>query len=83
MTNVAKCVAAVSLTMVAAFSVRPTVADIEVPHTAHPAAVADVETCLPPGQIHLGGELGRRMADCMENLITAWDLDRLHQTVPR
>ena len=41
------------------------------------AAVADVQTRLPPGQIHMGGELGRRMADCMENLVTAWDLDRI------
>ena len=40
-------------------------------------AVQDVQTCLPTGNIHMDGPLGRRMADCMENLITAWDLDRL------
>lgn len=38
---------------------------------------ADVQRCLPAGRIHVGGEIGRRMTDCMENLVTAWDLDRL------
>jgi DUF1680 family protein len=47
-------------------------------HETHPGAVvADVESCLPPGQIRMGGELGRRMDDCMTNLITAWDLERI------
>ena len=40
-------------------------------------AAADVQRCLPPGRIHMGGEIGRRMTGCMENLVTAWDLDRL------
>ena len=40
-------------------------------------AVADVQTCLPPGQIRMDGEVSRRMDGCMENLITAWDVDRL------
>ena len=40
-------------------------------------AVQDVQTCLPTGNIHMDGPLGQRMADCMDNLITAWDLDRL------
>lgn len=39
--------------------------------------VADVQTYLPPGHIQLGGTIGRRMGDCMENLVMAWDLDRL------
>ena len=38
---------------------------------------ADVQDCLRPGQIQMGGEVGRRMDGCMENLITAWDVDRL------
>jgi uncharacterized protein len=41
------------------------------------AAVADVQSCLLPGQIHVQGYVGRRMADCMENLVMSWDLDRL------
>ena len=77
MTNVAQCVAAVSLTVIVTFGVQSAAAGVEVPQTAHPTAVADVETRLQPGQIQMGGELGRRMADCMANLITAWDLDRL------
>jgi hypothetical protein len=40
-------------------------------------AVVDVQTCLPAGHIRMDGHIGRRMADCMENLVTAWDLDRL------
>ena len=38
---------------------------------------ADVQTCLPPDQIRMGGQVGLRMDGCMENLITAWDVDRL------
>ena len=40
-------------------------------------AAADVQACLSPGQIELGGELSRRIDGCMENLIAAWDVDRL------
>jgi uncharacterized protein len=40
-------------------------------------AITDVQTCLPPGHIQMDGYVGRRMADCMDNLITAWDLDRI------
>jgi DUF1680 family protein len=39
--------------------------------------VADAQSCLPAGSVHIGGHTGRRMADCMKNFVTAWDLDRI------
>lgn len=41
-----------------------------------PAAV-DVQSHLGVGQIRMDGHIGRRMSDCMENLITAWDQNRI------
>lgn len=40
-------------------------------------AIADVQSCLSPGHIQMGGQVSQRMDGCMKNLITAWDLDRL------
>ena len=41
------------------------------------AVAKDKQAVLQPGSIHMQGELGRRMDDCMENFVTAWDWDRL------
>ncbi len=41
------------------------------------AAVTDVQSHLSAGQIHMDGHIGQRMSDCMENLITVWDLNRI------
>jgi len=41
------------------------------------AAVADAQSYLPTGRIRMDGWIGQRMDDCMNNLVTAWDLNRL------
>ena len=68
MTAIAKCLSA-SMIMAAALCAQAALGDAK-DRPLSAAVVADVETCLPPGHIQMGGELGRRMTDCMDNLIT-------------